>query len=108
MDGVLDAVIAGLMKVTGREAAPRAAAPSITFESTRDLGDLWALQAIWRSLGFSDLARVFGKTRHQIDVEALIRVMVFNRLCDPESKLGSLTLVANSRLPRPEFGHHQA
>ncbi len=33
---------------------------------------------------------MFKKTRHSIDVEALIRVMVFNRLCDPESKLGVL------------------
>lgn len=99
MDSVLDAVIAGLMKVTGREAAPRAAAPSITFESSRDLGDLWALHELWRSLGFSDLARVFGKTRHQIDVEALIRVMVFNRLCDPESKLGVLRWLQTVAFP---------
>lgn len=90
MDGALDSVIGGLMKVTGQEMPTRATPPSVTFESARALGDLWALQELWNSLGFSELARTFGKTRHQIDVEALIRVMVFNRLCDPESKLGTL------------------
>lgn len=90
MDGALDSVIGGLMKVTGQEMPGRATPPSVTFDSARALGDLWALQELWNSLGFSELARTFGKTRHQIDVEALIRVMVFNRLCDPESKLGTL------------------
>ncbi|PKY10733.1 hypothetical protein B1757_09190 [Acidithiobacillus marinus] len=33
------------------------------------------------------------KTRHTTDVEALIRVMVLNRLCNPESKLGGLRWV---------------
>ncbi|MBW8073062.1 MAG: IS1634 family transposase, partial [Ferrovum sp.] len=28
------------------------------------------------------------RPRRQFDAEALLRVMVFNRLCDPKSKLG--------------------
>ena len=99
MDGTLDSVIGGLMKVTCREAPARAAPPSVTFESTRSLGDLWALQELWNTLGFSQLARTFGKTRHQIDVEALLRVMVFNRLCDPESKLGVLRWLETVAFP---------
>jgi len=43
--------------------------------------------------------RVFRGTRHQIDVEALVRVMVFNRLCDPESKLGVLRWLKSVGLP---------
>ena len=31
--------------------------------------------------GCSDLRRVFRRTRHTIDVEALLRIMVLNRLC---------------------------
>ena len=99
MDGALDSVIDGLMKVTGHEMPSRATPPSVTFESARALGDLWVLQELWNSLGFSELARTFGKTRHQIDVEALIRVMVFNRLCDPESKLGTLRWLQTVAFP---------
>jgi hypothetical protein len=32
---------------------------------------------LWETLGFGELRRVFRKTRHSIDVEALLRVMVF-------------------------------
>jgi len=99
MDSALESVIAGLMKVTGREAPAPAAAPSVAFESARALGDIWALQELWHSLGFSALGRIFGKTRHVIDVEALIRVMVFNRLCDPESKLGVLRWLETVAFP---------
>jgi hypothetical protein len=40
--------------------------------------------------GFDQLRKVFRRTRHSIDVEALIRVIALNRLCDPDSKLGVL------------------
>lgn len=59
-------------------------------ESPRSRGDVWALTVLWKSLGFSGLRRVFRRTRHTTDEEALIRLMVLNRLCDPESKLGVL------------------
>lgn len=97
MDGALESVIAGLMKVTGREAP--GPAPAVAFESARALGDIWALEELWNSLGFSALTRTFGKTRHVIDVEALIRAMVFNRLCDPESKLGVLRWLETVAFP---------
>lgn len=93
----------GLARVTGRGAAAAAAvavkpkasspaaSPSIDFEPARALGDVWTLTALWKELGFDALARVFGRSsRRQIAVEQLLRVMVFNRLCDPESKLGVL------------------
>ena len=99
MDGALDSVIGGLMKVTGQAMPARSTPPSVTFESAQAFGDLWALQELWNSLGFSELARAFGKTRHQMDVEALIRVMVFNRLCDPESKLGTLRWLQSVAFP---------
>ena len=99
MDQSLDSVISGLMRVTGREASTPLPSPSVTFESSRSLGDLWALQELWNSLGFSALTRTFGKTRHVIDVEALIRAMVFNRLCDPESKLGVLRWLETVAFP---------
>lgn len=96
----LDAVINGLLKVTGRgPAVGEAAKPEVSFESARALGAVWALNELWRTLGFADLRRVFRRTRHQIDVEALVRVMVFNRLCDPDSKLGVLRWLETVALP---------
>ena len=99
----LESVISGLLRVTGK-APPKESpiaplTPTVSFESARDLGDVWALTELWNSLGFDRLRKVFGRTRHSIDVEALIRVMVLNRLCDPESKLGVLRWVETVALP---------
>ena len=103
VDGSLDAVINGLLKITGREPmAAKPPAPTVSFESARSLGNVWALTELWRSLGFSGLRRVFRRTRRTTDVEALIRLMVLNRLCDPESKLGVLRWVQTVALP--DFG----
>lgn len=95
----LDSVISGLLKVTGRPDFLNAPLPAVEFESARALGNVWVLNELWESLGFGELRRVFKKTRHSIDVEALIRVMVFNRLCDPESKLGVLRWLDTVALP---------
>ena len=96
MDAHLESVITGLLRLSDRAAPP---APTITFESARALGDTWALTELWNELGFSRLRRVFARTRHAIDVEALLRVMVFNRLCDPDSKLGVLRWLETVSLP---------
>lgn len=95
----LDSVISGLLKVTGRPDLLNPDLPPIEFESARALGNVWALNELWETLGFGELRRVFRKTRHSIDVEALIRVMVFNRLCDPESKLGVLRWLETVAIP---------
>jgi transposase len=102
LSGELDSVIDGLLKVAGREPAklvPAISASSLTFESARALGNVWTLTEIWKELGFCDLRRVFRRTRHTIDVEALIRIMVLNRLCDPDSKLGVLRWLQTVALP---------
>ena len=110
LSGELDTVINGLLKVAGREAAiaqvgaaSALAAPSLSFEAARALGNVWTLTELWKELGFSDLRRVFGRTRHTIDVEALIRIMVLNRLCDPDSKLGVLRWLQTVALPDVEI-----
>jgi transposase len=96
IDGELDSVINGLLKVSGR--GPMAS-PEVTFESARSFGDVWTLTELWKTLGFSALRRTFRRTRRTTDVEALIRVMVFNRLCDPDSKLGVLRWLQTVALP---------
>lgn len=106
LTGELDSVIDGLLKVVGREpvvvqpaATSAGAGADVAFESARALGNVWTLTEIWKELGFSDLRRVFRRTRHTIDVEALIRIMVLNRLCDPDSKLGVLRWLQTVALP---------
>ena len=98
----LNSVISGLQRVTGQTpTAPVAPLmpPSLSFDAARDFGDVYTLTELWNALGFDGLRKVFRHTRHSIDVEALIRVMVFNRLCDPDSKLGVLRWLQTVALP---------
>ncbi len=98
----LKSVIAGLQRITGCvPAVPAApvAPPILSFDAARDFGDVWTLTELWNALGFDGLRTVFRRTRHGIDVEALIRVMVFNRLCNPDSKLGVLRWLETVALP---------
>ena len=106
LTGELDSVIDGLLKVAGRApvvvqsaATAVGATAGVSFESARALGNVWTLTELWKELGFSDLRRVFRRTRHTIDVEALIRIMVLNRLCDPDSKLGVLRWLQTVAMP---------
>ena len=105
----LESVISGLMRVTGRVLPEPAQLRALSFESARALGDVWALSDLWNSLGFDRLRQAFRRTRLHIDVEALVRVMVINRLCDPDSKLGVLRWLETVSLPGsvPETIKHQ-
>ena len=98
----LNSVISGLQRVTGQTPTVPVAPlmpPSLSFDAARDFGDVYTLTELWNILGFDGLRKVFRHTRHNIDVEALIRVMVFNRLCDPDSKLGVLRWLQTVALP---------
>ena len=57
------------------------------------------LTAPWKELGFADAFCRLLRNRHPFDAERLLRVMVFNRLCDPESKLGILRWLEGTRVP---------
>ncbi|MFM8557315.1 MAG: IS1634 family transposase [Betaproteobacteria bacterium] len=97
-DGQVDSLINALLRAKGRY--PRdCSAPQIRFESALALGDVWALDELWRELGFDRLAGVFRKARYTTPVEQALRVMVFNRLCDPDSKLGVLRWLQTVRIP---------
>lgn len=107
LNSELESVISGLLRLTGK--ALPTAAPSVAFESARTYGDVWALTELWNELGFGGLRKLFRRTRHAIDVEALIRVMVLNRLCDPDSKLGVLRWLETVALPGVDIAaveHH--
>lgn len=96
--GQVDKLLAALLRARGRPAGD-AAAPQVRFESALALGDVWALSELWRELGFDGLGAVFRRTRHTTPVEHALRAMVFNRLCDPDSKLGALRWLQTVSLP---------
>jgi transposase len=96
--GQLDKVLQSLLKARGH--GPReTATPQVQFESALALGDVWALDQLWRELGFDALAGVFRQARYTTPIEQAIRVMVFNRLCDADSKLGALRWLQTVSMP---------
>jgi transposase len=96
--GPVDKLLASLLKARGH--GPRdTATPQVRFESALALGDVWALDQLWRELGFDALAGVFRRARFTSPVEQALRVMVFNRLCDPDSKLGVLRWLQTVSMP---------
>jgi len=105
--GDVDKLIGALQRARGLDVA-RAGNPldGLRFEGSRCAGDVWALWQLWRSLGFDDLAATWRRSRGEIDVLACLRAMVFNRLCDPGSKLGVLRWLETVALPL-NFGFAQ-
>ena len=96
--GGVDSLLHGLLRAKGLPGA-MAATPQVEFESALALGDVWALDQLWKELGFDALGGVFRKARYTTAVEHVIRVMVFNRLCDPDSKLGVLRWLETVSIP---------
>jgi transposase len=96
--GQVDALMNGLLRAKGRTSADTPA-PQVRFESALALGDVWALDQLWRELGFDGLAAIFRRARYTTPVEQALRVMVFNRLCDPDSKLGVLRWLQTVSMP---------
>lgn len=92
----VDKLIDGLRRATGRDAV---SAPQVEFESARALGHVWALSELWRQLDLDDLGLVLRRSRSELDALALVRAMVFNRLCDPRSKLGVLEWLQTVAMP---------
>lgn len=57
-------LLAGLMRATGRAVVGRSNSPQVSFESALALGDVWALDQLWKELGFDTLAGVFRRARY--------------------------------------------
>src|SRR5574337_1245260 len=96
-DADLQPLIGGLERALGRTPS---ATPQVVFGSSKAFGDLFALHALWAELGLSTaLSRALRSSRRQFDAAALIRAMVFNRLCAPDSKLGVLRWLDTVAMP---------
>jgi transposase len=96
--GEVDTLIAALQRARGVAATPSPLA-GLRFTESRNAGDVWALSELWRSLGFDGLASAWRRSKTEVDVLGCLRLMVFNRLCDPGSKLGVLRWLATVALP---------
>ena len=97
--GEVDTLIASLQRARG--IAPTTLSPldGLRFTNSRHAGDVWALSELWRSLGFDGLASAWRRSKTEVDVLGCLRLMVFNRLCDPGSKLGVLRWLDTVALP---------
>lgn len=102
----LDPLINGLNRAVGRA---ENTASEVIQEPGRNFGDVFALHELWHQLGIcTALKRALRSSRREFDAEALIRAMVFNRLCDPASKLGCLRWLETVAMPAmPETVTHQ-
>ena len=93
----LDPLINGLNRAVGRA---ENTASEVIQEPGRSFGDVFALHELWHELGIhAALKRALRASRRTFDAEALIRAMVFNRLCDPASKLGCLRWLETAAMP---------
>ena len=98
---VLDGLIDSLRRF-GSEASQSAEQEGTEpqFERARELGATWVLSELWQSLGLSDLLKqALRSSRREYDIEAAVRLMVFNRVCDPDSKLGVLRWLEGVVMP---------
>lgn len=97
--GGVDSLLAGLLRHKGLPSSA-ASPPQLEFEAALSFGDVCALDQIWCELGFDALAGVFRKARFTTAVEHALRAMVFNRLCDADSKLGVLRWLQTVYMPQ--------
>jgi len=96
--GEADSLVNGLLRAAGKPSVEDGTG-DVSFAPALSVGDTWLLTALWQELGFADVFRRVLRSRRQFDAERLLRVMVFNRLCDPESKLGILRWLEGTRVP---------
>ena len=103
----VESIVRGLRRVVSGEEKLEAIDPAlVAFDPSRTLGDVWTLDALWKRLGLERLDDVFRRrgSRRRTAVEAMLRVMVFNRLCDPASKLGVLRWLERTSVPGIDSG----
>ncbi len=102
-DGAVQSLLSGLLRATAHPArSTRADAPAaadIRFDSSLAYGDVFALDGLWHELGFDEIATLLRPARLSFEAEALVRAMVFNRLCEATSKLGLLRWLQTTWLP---------
>jgi hypothetical protein len=91
-----------LGKPAGRDASPVMSALSegVTLVSSRRLGLVWLVEALWERLGIGPTLRQrLTPSRDALRFERALLAMTANRLCDPQSKLGVWERLSGDGLP---------
>ena len=93
----LEPLINGLNRAIGKTTSD---AFTPEYDSAKAFGDVFMLHELWHQLGFSKvIQKALRSSRRSFDAEALVRAMVFNRLCAPDSKLGCLEWLESVSIP---------
>ena len=102
----LDPLINGLNRAVGHAYNTSS---EVLQEPEFSFGNVFVLHELWQDLGIDKvLKRTLRSSRREFDVDALIRAMVFNRQCDPASKLGCLRWLETVAMPSmPDTVTHQ-
>lgn len=102
----LEPLINGLNRAIGRTSSD---AFTPEYDSAKAYGDVFMLHELWNQLGFAKVIRkALRSSKRAFDAEALVRHMVFNRLCAPDSKLGCIDWLETVSIPNmPETITHQ-
>lgn len=102
----LEPLINGLNRAIGRTSSD---AFTPEYDSAKAYGDVFMLHELWNQLGFAKVIRkALRSSKRAFDAEALVRLMVFNRLCAPDSKLGCIDWLETVSIPNmPEAITHQ-
>lgn len=111
----VDGLINGLLKVRARPGLERfnqgLEAEHLTFEPALQLGDVWALSELWQQLRLGPAITASVRTRrYRMEVARRVRLLVINRLSDPDSKLGVLRWLERVYVPgsrRQRVTHQQ-
>jgi hypothetical protein len=97
--GETNPLIDGLLRASGQPTLAEGTG-RVEFAPAHSVGDTWLLTALWQELGFGEAFRRRLRRAHpSFDAERRLRVRVFNRLCDPESKLGILRWLEGALVP---------
>jgi transposase len=96
--GKVDRLIDGLLRAVGRLVSEETG--EIEVPEALDFGSVWAIVGVWQQLRIGTILKEkAAASRREFDLEAHIRLMVVNRLCDPRSKLGLLTWLEGVWVP---------
>jgi transposase len=91
----VDSIIQGLLRVFGRPSAK-----DTEVLEGKDFGHIYALEEIWKKVGLCEiLCRHAAQSGHEFDLAGHVKLMVFNRLCDPCSKLSLLEWAQGVHVP---------
>lgn len=94
----VDRLIDGLLRAVGRSTDVEAG--EIEVPAALDFGHVWAIVGVWQQLRIGTILKEKAvSSRREFDLEAHIRLMVVNRLCDPRSKLGLLAWLEGVWVP---------